>query len=56
VDTAISSLALGRGHNPTESLAAMLEGTGFESRLDLDRLHRVKQHIAKGPPAIPRIF
>ena len=46
VDTAISSLALGRGHNPTESLVAMLEGTGFESPLDLERLHRVKQHIA----------
>ncbi len=30
VDTSISSLALGRGHNPTESLAAMLEGTGYE--------------------------
>ena len=29
VDTAISSLALGRGHNPTESVVAMLEGTGL---------------------------
>jgi len=46
VDTAISALALGRGHNPTESLVAMLEGTGFESRLDVERLHRVKRHIA----------
>jgi methylmalonyl-CoA carboxyltransferase 5S subunit len=46
VDTAISALALGRGHNPTESLVAMLEGTGFESRLDTDRMRRVKQHIA----------
>jgi methylmalonyl-CoA carboxyltransferase 5S subunit len=50
VDTAISSLALGRGHNPTESLVAMLEGTGYESRLDVERLHRVKQHIAKVRP------
>lgn len=50
VDTAISSLALGRGHNPTESLVAMLEGTGFESRLDLERLHRVKQHIGNVRP------
>jgi methylmalonyl-CoA carboxyltransferase 5S subunit len=46
VDTAISSLALGRGHNPTESVVAMLEGTNYESRLDIERLHRIKQHIA----------
>ena len=34
VDTAISSLSLGPGHNPTESLVEMLEGTGFDTRLD----------------------
>jgi methylmalonyl-CoA carboxyltransferase 5S subunit len=50
VDTAISSLALGRGHNPTESVVAMLEGTGYESRLDIERLHRIKQHIANVRP------
>ncbi len=50
VDTAISSLALGRGHNPTESFVAMLEGSGYESRLDVQRLHRVKQHIANARP------
>ncbi len=50
VDTAISSLALGRGHNPTESVVAMLEGTGHESRLDLERLHRIKRHIANVRP------
>jgi methylmalonyl-CoA carboxyltransferase 5S subunit len=50
VDTAISSLALGRGHNPTESLVAMLEGTGHESRLDPERLHRIKRHIANVRP------
>ena len=37
VDTAISSLAFGRGHNPTESFVEMLEGTGYECRLDLER-------------------
>jgi methylmalonyl-CoA carboxyltransferase 5S subunit len=46
VDAAISSLALGRGHNPTESVVAMLEGTGYESRLDTERLHRINLHIA----------
>jgi methylmalonyl-CoA carboxyltransferase 5S subunit len=50
VDTAISPLALGRGHNPTESVVAMLEGTGYESRLDIERLHRIKQHIAAVRP------
>jgi methylmalonyl-CoA carboxyltransferase 5S subunit len=56
VDTAISSLALGRGHNPTESLVAMLEGTGFESRLDAERLHRVKEHIANVRPRYREFF
>src|SRR5512140_2993043 len=38
VDTAISSLSLGPGHNPTESFVAMLEGTGFETNLDMARI------------------
>ena len=50
VDTAISSLALGRGHNPTESFVEMLEGTGYESRLDMSRLLRIKRHIAAVRP------
>ena len=45
VDTAISSLSLGPGHNPTESLVEMLEGTGFTTRLDKTRLHRIKDHF-----------
>ena len=50
VDTAISSLAFGRGHNPSESFVEMLEGTGCETRLDMERLLRVKQHIATVRP------
>lgn len=46
VDTAISSLSLGPGHNPTESLVEMLEGTRFEARLDKDCLRRVRDHFA----------
>ncbi|HET9655106.1 MAG TPA: methylmalonyl-CoA carboxytransferase subunit 5S [Kineosporiaceae bacterium] len=46
VDTAISSLSLGPGHNPTESLLEMLEGTGYHADLDLDRLLAVKDHFA----------
>ena len=32
VDTAISSMSLGPGHNPTESLVEMLEGTGYDDQ------------------------
>jgi methylmalonyl-CoA carboxyltransferase 5S subunit len=46
VDSAISSLSLGPGHNPTESLVAMLDGTGYETRLDKACLHRIKNHFA----------
>ena len=46
VDTAISSLSLGPGHNPTESLVEMLEGTGFETRLDKSKLLNLKRYFA----------
>jgi methylmalonyl-CoA carboxyltransferase 5S subunit len=46
VDTAISSLSLGPGHNPTESLQEMLEGTGYVADLDKDRLGKIKDHFA----------
>jgi methylmalonyl-CoA carboxyltransferase 5S subunit len=50
VDTAISSLSLGPGHNPTESFVEMLEGTGFSTRLDMERLLRLKRYFAKVRP------
>ncbi len=50
VDTAISSMSLGPGHNPTESLVEMLEGTGFATKLDKDRLFRIKDHFEKIRP------
>src|SRR5215472_17339485 len=50
VDTAISSLSLGPGHNPTESLVEMLEGTGYTALLDKQRLLRVKDHFARVRP------
>ncbi|MFL5262442.1 MAG: methylmalonyl-CoA carboxytransferase subunit 5S [Anaeromyxobacteraceae bacterium] len=50
VDTAISSLSLGPGHNPTEALVEMLDGTGFETGLDRARLKRIKHHFAKLRP------
>jgi len=50
VDTAISSLSLGPGHNPTESFVEMLEGTGYETKLDMERILRVKRHFASVRP------
>jgi len=50
VDTAISSLSLGPGHNPTESLQEMLEGTGYIADLDKVRLGRIKNHFAEIKP------
>src|SRR3954452_616570 len=50
VDTAISSLSLGPGQNPTEALVEMLEGTGYTTRLKKDRLLKIKEHFAKVRP------
>ncbi|HVO61839.1 MAG TPA: methylmalonyl-CoA carboxytransferase subunit 5S [Terriglobales bacterium] len=50
VDTAISSLSLGPGHNPTESLVELLEGTGYQTRLDKNRLENIKHHFASVRP------
>ncbi|QEH31842.1 Methylmalonyl-CoA carboxyltransferase 5S subunit [Aquisphaera giovannonii] len=50
VDTSISSLSLGPGHNPTESLVEMLADTGYTTRLDKDRLLKIKDHFAKVRP------
>lgn len=45
VDTAISSMSLGPGHNPTESLVEMLEGTGYTTDLDMDLLIKIRDHF-----------
>jgi methylmalonyl-CoA carboxyltransferase 5S subunit len=50
VDTSISSLSLGPGHNPTEALVEMLEGTGYTTRLKKDQLLRIKEHFARVRP------
>ncbi|NLT31053.1 MAG: methylmalonyl-CoA carboxytransferase subunit 5S [Propionibacterium sp.] len=50
IDTAISSMSLGPGHNPTESMVAMLEGTGYETGLDMDRLLKIRDHFAEVRP------
>lgn len=45
VDTAISSMSLGPGHNPTEALVEMLEGTGYKTQVDLARVLKVKEYF-----------
>ena len=50
VDTSISSLSLGPGHNPTESLIEMLEGTPYSTEMDVDSLVPIKDHFAAVRP------
>jgi methylmalonyl-CoA carboxyltransferase 5S subunit len=50
VDTSISSMSLGPGHNPTEALAEMLQGTPYTTRLDKQRLLKIKDHFAAVRP------
>lgn len=45
VDTAISSMSLGPGHNPTEALVEMLEGTDYDTGLDMDHLINIRDHF-----------
>ena len=56
VDTAVSSLSLGPGHNPTESLVELLEGTGYETRVDLERVLKVSSHFAQIRPRYKEFF
>ncbi len=50
VDTSISSLSLGPGQNPTEALVEMLKGTEYTTKLDKDRLLKIKDHFARVRP------
>ena len=47
VDTAMSPLALGTSHMPTESLVAALRGTDYDTGLDLNQLNVVRAYFAK---------
>ncbi len=47
IDTAISPLSLGTSHMPTESLVAALQGTEYDTGLDLKKLNVVRAHFAK---------
>ena len=47
VDTAMSPLALGTSHMPTESLVAALQGTDYDTGLDLNQLNVVRAYFNK---------
>ncbi|MDR2909717.1 MAG: oxaloacetate decarboxylase subunit alpha [Oscillospiraceae bacterium] len=47
VDTAMSPLALGTSHTPTESVVAAFAGTPYDTGLDLNKLNTVRAHVAK---------
>ena len=47
VDTAISPLAMGTSHTPTESLVATLADTPYDTGLALDKLDTVAKHFNK---------
>jgi len=50
VDTAVSTMSLGPGHNPTESFMEMLEGTGFTTKVDMERVQKIKAHFVNVLP------
>ncbi|PCI08032.1 MAG: oxaloacetate decarboxylase subunit alpha [Gammaproteobacteria bacterium] len=45
IDTAISSMSLTYGHSPTESLVAMLEGTQYDTGLDLGLIEEIAAYF-----------
>ena len=47
VDTAISPLAMGTSHTPTESLVATLQGTPYDTGLSLEKLDVRAKHFNK---------
>lgn len=47
IDTAMSPLAMGTSHSATESMVAALQGTPYDTGLDLKKLDVVRAHFAK---------
>ncbi|WP_040197601.1 oxaloacetate decarboxylase subunit alpha [Candidatus Soleaferrea massiliensis] len=47
IDTAMSPLALGTSHPATESMVAALQGTEYDTGLDLKKLNIVREHCVK---------
>lgn len=47
IDTAMSPLALGTSHAPTESMVAALQGTEYDTGLDLKLLTEIREYFMK---------
>lgn len=47
VDTAMSPLALGTSHAPTESIVAAFQGTEYDTGLDLVKLGEIREYFMK---------
>jgi oxaloacetate decarboxylase alpha subunit len=47
IDTAMSPLALGTSHAPTESMVAALRGTPYDTGLDLVLLNEIREYFMK---------
>ena len=45
VDTAISPMAMGTSQPPTETLVATLQGTQYDTGIDLDALNKINKHF-----------
>ena len=45
IDTAMSPLALGTSHAPTESMVAALQGTAYDTGLDLKLLNEIREYF-----------
>jgi len=45
IDTALSPLALGTSQPPTESIIAALQGTPYDTELDLEKIAPISQHF-----------
>jgi oxaloacetate decarboxylase alpha subunit len=45
IDTALSALALGTSQPPTESLVAALQGTPYDTGIDLNKITPINQHF-----------
>ena len=50
VDTAVSSMSLGPGHNPTEAVVEMLEDTGYTTGVDMQHVLNIRDHFKKIRP------
>ena len=45
IDTAMSPLALGTSHAPTESMVAALQGTEYDTKIDLVALSEIREYF-----------